>query len=247
MTTLAPPSPPFAPPLGPSFDHCAIAQQSVSLCILSWHVYAGAVLSFVVLLVCGLFIYFQRKCRAVSIGRKPSAEDSSVRSDVAPTSTPGRELTRQPTPAQLTRTATMPRCRSVERALDEGRQRTDDVLPDGWQEHADTDGNKYYFNLSTRTMSWTRPTGGAAAASVGAHGVAPPPQDSPILSAAPCGGRAVPIEAAAPMHLYDADASGVPPPLPEGWRAVAASGDGEPCYFEHAASHRTAWAPPPAE
>ena len=71
-------------------------------------------------------------------------------------------MQRQATPAALTAAGDLRvACRlRVERALAEARATAsaDEPLPDGWQELTDQDGNAYFFNLSTRDMSWTRPT-----------------------------------------------------------------------------------------
>ena len=115
-------------------------------------------------------------------------------------------------------------------------------MPDGWQEHTDADGNRYFFNLTSRAVSWTRPIADAAVGGA----LAATPSAAPSLP----GDHTVAIDDAAPMHLFDGDhmsGSGAPPPLPHGWRAVSCPARGEPTYFAHSSSRRATWAPPPTQ
>lgn len=221
-----------------------IASSSLSLCVQNEHLIQVALGVGGFLLCCALTILYC--CYRCSKGGKLERSLSDERRTMsfttgASTITPQKSinaLTRQPTPAgALTRQATLPRCRSVERAVDEGRQRTDDALPDGWQEHTDLDGSTYFFNLSTRDMSWTRPVGSPAAA-----------QPNPASPGEPCyrAGATVAIDHRQPLHHEAGAGPARSTTLPAGWQAQHDVQSG--CsYFLHGESHRSAWVPPPAE
>ena len=235
--------PPAPPPLAPDLSHCAIGVPSQALCVS--HVQAlgvfGAVVGILFVVCCGL-VFLCRRCCCRSSSKKGHAHDdlSSTRSDIV-VSTPAavHECRRQPTPGALTRQATMPRCRSVERAIDEGRQRTDDALPDGWQEHTDGDGNTYFFHLSDRRMSWSRPRDGGPAAAAAQHSQ----QHAPSHWSQP----SVAIISDAHRHTRRGERPATQvPPLPAGWDSHYDAESG--CeYFSHAATGRSEWVPPTSQ
>ena len=223
------PLPPSAPP---DYSHCAIGVPSAALCIERWQLVACATLAVLLLVICGLLIFAYHRCSRSRKKGHQHDEGSSMRSDVAAGTPCAVVHARHPTPGALARSSTMPRCRSVERAIDEGRQRTgtDDALPDGWQEHSDADGNTYFFHLSDRRMSWTRPVCAPVVAA----------SQQPALSH--CAGRAVAIRGDAHRHLCCTTGISTVVAPPAGWEAQHDEESG--CdYFTHAESCRTAWVP----
>ena len=161
-------------------------------------------------------------------------------------------MQRQATPAALTRQATLPRCRNVERALAEARATAsaDEPLPDGWQELTDQDGNAYFFNLSTRDMSWTRPTASSSPKAAPHDDAMLPRRANPTVA---IDYRTVTAVVGGNNSSRGAALNGRPPDggateslLPPGW-AERRDEVTSCAFFVHEASGRTAWVPPPPE
>ena len=160
-------------------------------------------------------------------------------------------MQRQATPAALTRQATLPRCRNVERALAEARATAsaDEPLPDGWQELTDQDGNAYFFNLSTRDMSWTRPTASSSPKAAPHDDAMLPRRANPTVAidyrtvTAVVGGNS---SRGAALNGRPPDGGATESLLPPGW-AERRDEVTSCAFFVHEASGRTAWVPPPPE
>ena len=157
-------------------------------------------------------------------------------------------MQRQATPAALTRQATLPRCRNVERALAEARATAsaDEPLRDGWNEHTDQDGNAYFFNLSTRDMSWTRPTASSSPKAAPHDDAMLPRRANPTVAidyrtvTAVVGG----VSRGAALNGQRPDGGATESLLPHGW--TERRDELSSCaYYVHESSGRTAWVAPP--